>query len=109
MGMINLYRNIKWLEPWDSLCTEGSSFEQELYKELGKKHVLYNKKISVIGRRYDRDDFLFEVNDIEFKFAVVHLTFSGKEESGVYPRTKLYKDLDDWINRCMIPDYNEFE
>ena len=107
--MINLYGKIKWLEPWDSLCTDGKSFEQELYKEVGRNHVLYNKKVSVIGRRYDRDDFLFEVKDIEFKFAVVHLTFSGKEEIGVNPRTKVYKDLDHWINRCMILDHNEFE
>ncbi|QLY77851.1 hypothetical protein [Clostridium intestinale] len=104
-----MYGNIAWLEPWYCLCTEGSSFEQELYKELGKNHVLNNKKVSVIGRRYDRDDFLFEINDIEFKLAVVHLTFSGKDESGTYPKTKLYKDLDDWINRCMLPDHTEFE
>lgn len=106
---MNLCRNIDWLEPWDSLCTEGSLFEQELYKELGKNHVLYSKKVTAIGRRYDCDDFLYEINDIEFKFAVVHLTFSDKDESGTYPRTKLYKDLDDWINRCMIPQHNEFE
>lgn len=106
---MNLCRNIDWLEPWDSLCTEGSSFEQELYKELGENHVLYSRKVTAIGRRYDRDDLLFEINDIEFKFAVVHLTFSGKDESGTYPRIKLYKDLDDWINRCMIPEHNELE
>lgn len=109
MGMINLYRNIKWLEPWNSLCTNENLFEEELHKELGKKHILYNKKVSIIGRRYDCDDFLFEIDNIDFKFAVVHLTFSGKEESESYPKTRVYKDLNDWINRCMVPDYNEFK
>lgn len=35
--------------------------------------------------------------------------YNGKEENVRYPRTEVYKDLDDCIDRCMIPDYNEFE
>lgn len=102
--------NIEWLEPWDSLCTDGKSFEEELYKELGKKHILYGKKLSAIGRRYDCDEYLFQVNNLDFRVAVVHLTFSGKEEfNNNYPKTKVYKDLNDWINNCMIPDHYEFE
>lgn len=103
-----MYRNIEWLEPWDSLCTDRSSFEEELRKELRQGHVLYGKKVAVIGRCYDCDEFLLEVSGFEFRYAVAHLTFSGKEESGNYPKTKAYKGLNDWINRCMIPDNNEF-
>ena len=62
----------------------------------------------MLGRRYDCDEFLFKVNDLEFRFAVVHLTFSGKEERGGYPRTKVYRDIDDWINRCMMLDHSDF-
>ena len=102
-------KDYKWLEPWDSLCTEPSSFEKELYNEVGEKHILYGKKVMAIGRRYDCDDFLFRIYDADFNFAVVHLTYSGrKEESFKYPRTKVYKDLNDWINRCMIPDNSEY-
>jgi len=105
-----MYRNVKWLEPWDSLCTNGISFEQELYKEVGINHVLYRKTVIAIGRRYDRDEFLFQVNNSEFKIAVVHLTFLGKRQTDSnYPKTKLYTDFNDWINNCMISDHIEFE
>jgi len=101
---------IEWLEPWDTICTDGSTFEEELYKELGRNHILYGKKVSALGRRYDRDEYLFQVNNSNYKIAVVHLTFSGKEEKdNNYPRTKFYKDLDDWVSNCMVIDHYEFE
>lgn len=101
--------NINWLEPWDSLCVEPSYFEKELYKEVGERHLLHRKKIIAIGRRYDCDKVLFQVHDSEFNFAVVHLTYSSKrEEDPKYPRTKVYKDLNHWINECMIPDHSEY-
>lgn len=104
-----MVNNINWLEPWDSLCTEPCSFERELYREVGEEHILFGKKVSTIGRQYDRDDFLFHVHDSEYCFAVVHLTYSHRsEESPNYPRTKVYKDLDDWIKKCMIPDNAEY-
>lgn len=53
--------DIKWLEPWDSLCTDGSLFDQELYKKVRQGHVLYDKRISVLGRRYDCDEFLLSI------------------------------------------------
>ena len=102
-------KNINWLEPWDELFVKPSSFEKELNSEIGKKHILYQKKVTAIGRRYDCDDILFQVQDSEFSFAVVHLTYSkAKERDSDYPRTILYKDLNDWINRCMIPNHSEF-
>ena len=102
-------KNINWLEPWDSLCTESNSFEQELYFEVGERHVLHGKKVTAIGRRYDCDDYLFQVHDSEFNYAVVHLTYSRmKEQDAGFPRTKLFKDLNDWINNCMIPDHSEY-
>lgn len=103
-----MVNNINWLEPWDSLCTEPSSFENELYNEVGEQHILYDKKVIAIGKRYDCDTFLFQVDNSEFHFAVVHLTYSQKREDPKYPKTKLYKDLNDWINRCMIPDHSEY-
>lgn len=103
-------KNISWLEPWDYLCTEPNSFEQELYFEVGEQHVLYGKKVTAIGRRYDCDDFLFQVYDSEFNYAVVHLTYSRmREKNPSFPRTKLFKDLNDWINNCMIPDHLEYD
>lgn len=104
-----MVNDINWLEPWDSLCTEASSFEKELYSEVGKQHILYGKKVKAIGRRYDCDDILFKVCDSELSFAVVHLTYSNKrEEDSKYPRTKIYKDLHDWITNCMTPDHLKY-
>jgi hypothetical protein len=101
--------NISWLEPWDELCTEPVSFENELYKEVGEYHILYGKKVTAVGRRYDCDDFLFKIHDSEFEYAVVHLTYSSKREGNPkFPRTKVFRDINDWIERCMIPDHSEY-
>jgi hypothetical protein len=101
-------KGIDWLEPWDSLYTEPSSLEKELYSEVGEQHILYGKKVAAIGRRYDCDEFLFQVHDSEFSFAVVHLTYyKRREDNPKYPRTKVYKDLDDWINTCMKPEHSD--
>lgn len=101
--------NIEWLEPWDNLCTKPSSFERELFSEVGNQHILYGKRVKALGRRYDCDDFLFQVFDSEFSYAVVHLTYSKKVEGNPnYPKTKVYKDLDDWLNKCMLPDHSEY-
>ena len=104
-----MIHEIEWLEPWDSLCTEPSSFEEELYKEIGEGHILYGKNVSAMGRRYDKDDFLFLIDDSDFSFAVVHLTFSRKRENNPnFPTTKVFKNLDDWTENCMMPDHEEF-
>jgi len=101
--------NIDWLEPWDAICTEPISCEKELYNEVGKNHILLGKKVKAIGRRYDCDDVLFKLEGEEFKLVVVHLTYSNKIESNPnYPRTKVFKDIDDWTQRCMIPDHSEY-
>ncbi|KGK90131.1 hypothetical protein [Clostridium sp. HMP27] len=101
--------NINWLEPWEDLCTNPSYFEKEFYNEVGEQHVLYGKRVVAIGRRYDCDEVLFQVHDSKFGFAVVHLTYSkGREDDPKYPKTKVYKDLNDWISKCMISDHLEY-
>ena len=101
--------DINWLEPWDSLTVESNYFEKELYREVSEQHILFNKTVTALGRRYDCDDVLFEIHNSVFNFAVVHLTYSSRrEEEQRYPRTKTYKDLNHWINECMIPDHSEY-
>lgn len=102
---------IEWLEPWDSLCTKPDLFEKELYKEVGEFHILYGKKVSAIGRRYDCDDFLFRIYDSDFNYAVVHLTYTNCKMGKInhnYPTTSVFKNLDSWINECMIPAHSEY-
>lgn len=71
---------IDWLEPWEPLCTAPDCFENELYHEVCEHHILFGRKVSAIGRRYDCDDILFQVLDTDFNYAVVHLTYSRKTE-----------------------------
>jgi hypothetical protein len=97
---------INWLEPWGSV-QNPEVFEKELYREVGQQHILYGKKVIAIGARCDCDDCLFEVLDSDFRFAVVHLTYS-KEENPNWPDTEIYKDIDTWIKERMMADHEEF-
>lgn len=98
-----------WLEPWGALCTESFYFENELYNEVGEHHILFGKRVTAIAKRYDCDDVLLQVHDSKYSFAVVHLTYSTKrEEDSKYPITKMFKDIHDWINECMIPEHSEY-
>lgn len=39
----------------------------------------------------------------------MHLTYSkGREDDPKYPKTKVYKDLNDWISKCMISDHLKY-
>jgi hypothetical protein len=55
------------LEPWGSVNSEPDYYEKELYIEVGKKNILYGKKVSAIGRRYDCDDILYILNIMHLK------------------------------------------
>jgi hypothetical protein len=48
--------DINWLEPWESLTVERNYFKKKLYREISKEHILFNKTIIALGRRYDCDD-----------------------------------------------------
>ena len=99
---------IDWKEPWSELWQPSNSFEIELTKELRDGHVLYGTETHCIGRREDRDDFLFEVSGERLKYAVVHLTYSGGKESDTkLPITIVYENIDEFIHR-MNEDNKEY-
>ncbi|MGE5474890.1 MAG: hypothetical protein ACM3UU_11790 [Ignavibacteriales bacterium] len=95
---------VKLLEPWELIKKEKLSIEQELQKEICDRHVLFGLKVEAVARRYDQDDFLFYLPDYQYKCAVVHLTWNI-ERDVMYPRTKLYLDIEDWKVKCMVKDY----
>jgi uncharacterized protein YneR len=67
----------------------------QLRRETNKNHILYGKSVKTIARRQDNDDVLFELNDTDFQYAVVHLTWSQKTlEDSHFPTTRLYKN---WV------------
>jgi hypothetical protein len=102
-------RTFEWLEPWYEINKNASYFENQLYKETGQGHILFGKKVMAIGRREDRDDILFEIDDSDNKVAVVHLTYSkNKETNPSFPRTRIYDDIEEWVKKCMEYDHTEY-
>jgi len=70
--------DVTFLDPWQSSNSE--KFLAELLKELCTEHVLFGKKLEIVARRRDRDEYLFRILEEE-KFAQVHLTWRGAVES----------------------------
>jgi hypothetical protein len=100
---------IEWLRPWERLKDAGEALVAELQKELPAHHVLYGVPVIAVARRIDCDDVLFAADDTSKTLAVVHLTWAGKRERDPqWPSTLLYRDWQDWIERCLGPDNREY-
>jgi hypothetical protein len=104
--------NVEWLEPWqrlegpdDALVREP--LVRELEKELPPQHVLRGVSVVPVARRIDCDDVLFATTDPLKPLAVVHLTYSTETDPN-WPHTTLYASWSDWIERCLLPDSEEY-
>jgi len=95
--------------PWESI-TEAAAANAiaELSRELGPAHPLKKKNVQAVAARRDCDDVLFILTDEKPACAVVHLTYTGKEEPPNWPETRLFASLDDWARDCMIPDCEDY-
>lgn len=97
------------LEPWYSLPDIDPQLSQELYREISKDHILYNKKVNAVARRQDNDDVLFELTDSKNKYAIIHLTWKSKtEKDSNYPMTQLFENWLDLYNDRIVPDHESF-
>ncbi len=113
-------------EPWEDLTIDQKiAFENELKKEIGldkglinrligskKKHVMTEYDFSALCTSGMNDNILFSIYrrmNYDFDFALVHLTWKQKQEVGNLPKTKFYKDFDDFKYNKMIPDKIEWE
>ncbi|WOI23606.1 hypothetical protein [Nonlabens ulvanivorans] len=111
-------------EPWNELQIEQKiAFEDELHKEIGtkghnffdifnkrKKHQLSGAEISAFCHDQRNDDVLFEIKNanLDKRFALVHLTWTGKKEKEGYPITTFYKDYDEFKYSKMYPNKVEW-
>lgn len=113
--------------PWYYVSIEEKiALENELSKELGnhssnsildffkssnRKHILFDKECSALCKDQRNDDVLFVTNKQGFEkdFAVVHLTWKGKKEKTIYPRTHFYNDFEDFKKSRMDVDISEWE
>lgn len=105
------FNGFPWVSPWQSISDRGrEAYEHELTLEVGMDHPLYAVKVRAVARTCDGDDILFTTSDHVAPLAVVHLTFRGRQEKDPkWPSVVLYRDLDHWISRRMLPDAARFE
>lgn len=111
--------------PWEALTIEQKiGFEDELRKELGAtqtslfrfmtnppKHFLLDAEVSAFCRDQRNDDVLFAIKKADFDqhFALIHLTWTGKQEKDGYPHTAYFTDYDEFKHIVMYPDKAEWE
>ncbi len=83
-----------WIQPYSP-----DGLASELQREAGPDHPLFGKTTRALAVARDRDDVLFEVADAGGRrYAVVHLTGTGKQEtSGKFPWTEFFDSLDHWL------------
>jgi hypothetical protein len=102
---------LEFTPPWENITdypqSNAEGLLEELHKELHPAHALYSKNHIVLARRQDNDDILIQLED--GRVAVVHLTWSGKKESGPWPSTSLYSDKEDFRQNRMKKDIEEFK
>jgi hypothetical protein len=101
---------IQFTKPWHPV--EESHVEQiiaELQRELSADHLLFGQSLWPVARRQDCDDFLFRVGHSPERYAVVHLTWTGKRESSSrWPTTAFFDSLDHFVEQMRL-DSIEFE
>ena len=93
---------LKYPQQWELIDPEaGGPFEDEYAVEIAKGHPLYGVPVKAVARRKDCDDVLFRLLRHLCEYAVVHLTWSKKEESDPkWPRFELFADDDDLVEMC---------
>lgn len=84
---------------WVEIGTTGlERFEDEYAAEIAKGHPLYGVSVRAIARWNDGDEVLFRVLRHLLEYAVVRLTWSGREESHDEPRFAIFTDENDPIS-----------
>jgi len=100
-----------WLEPWSSVSELDERFKEnwrrQLEIEVPPKHVLYGVPVKLLARG-NGDDALFEILDGTGRVADVHLTWAQSEERLPLPGTDIYCSLQEWIEKVMIPEHQEW-
>ena len=93
--------------PWWGLRNPGEPEQQqtqaiasELLREASAGHPLYGLAFTVIGRSDARDDVLLKLGD---RWALVHLTWSGKPEPPPWPTCVVFDSASD-VEQALTDD-----
>ena len=89
----------------------NSVFVDELKREIGKEHFLYDKKVWAVARCTSNDDVLYVTADGSGGeiYYIIHLTYSENNIDG-FPRCKEFESIyavKDFIEQSFIPASNE--
>jgi len=100
---------LNWRASWEPLEDSGKVFVIELRKELASDHILVEVCVRAVARHVGSNDVLFATDNPANPIAVVHLMWtSHPEPNSEWSHTTLYKNLEDWIERCLNPDHYEY-
>ena len=100
---------MQFLEPWLEVSSQALKLRKELAAELGPRHPLKGRDMQAVARRQDCDDVLFISVDEPRVLAVVHLTYANRPEADPrWPSTTFFDSLEDWIERGMKADHEDF-
>lgn len=92
--------------PWTALEDGSSDLVAELRREVALGHVLFERKnIRAIAKREDCDDVLFGVENL---LAVVHLTWSSRENNPRWPHTELHGSWAEFLSERMHKDVVDY-
>lgn len=108
---------MKWLEPWIAIADLDwpeekkadycSAWEAQLGREVGPRHLLRGENATLIARRFDTDDALFQLADGQI--AEVHLTWSrGQEPDPKWPRTVLFASINEWARDSLEQQHRDW-
>lgn len=96
---------MKFLAPWYE--TKDDALAAELRREVAKGHALHGMPVEALGRRDDKDEVLFALQDGTGRLAAVHLTFQVETDIS-WPRFSMFASEAEWIEK-MEADHVEFE
>jgi len=100
---------MEFLKPWVAAGAQAQQLQSELAAELGPSHCLSDRKMLAVAVRQDCDDVLFVSVDEPPLVAVVHLTYANRPEPDPqWPATTLFVSMEDWIERGMKTDHEDF-
>lgn len=103
--------NLKYTEPyWDAIDIDEEHMQtllSELKLELSPNHILYNKNVELIAKKTNNDDIILALES--GSIAVVHLTWSSKQEIDGFPITRVYHNEIDFWNTEMRKDIHELK
>jgi hypothetical protein len=96
---------MKVVTPWAPVDKQRENLVGELEREVNDRHVLWGRRMHALARRTDSDDVLFEIEGDDISYAVVHLTWSGKQETDPrWPHVQLFSSLESWASERMMKD-----